>query len=262
MGGFLSSLFGSKPTVPTLTKLDLGTEQMLATQNNLRNLPGIENLVSSANAFSVEDVTKWLNQAIPGFSDMVSEAGGNISSMLAGKIPADVNQAVQNSAAARALGGGFGGSGMHSDLVARDLGLTSLDLTQKGLSSAEAWFQTMDKLYAPSMISVKDMFVTPGQQAAFDVSERNQQWARDWLQNQISAMPDPTTVGLWNATWSVVDAVLSAYTGQSVDLGRINPEGNFGGVSGGGGFGGGGGGGADAMRSEGMSLGVGMRGMG
>jgi hypothetical protein len=251
MGGFLSSLFGSKPNVPGLRQLDLGTEQALSIANNQRNLPGMEALIGQANAFTAEDINKWLSIAMPWYQSASTQIGKNINDELAGKIPTDVSQQVQNSAAAKAIGGGFSGSGMHGDLVARDLGLTSLDLTQKGLSSAESWMQTMDKLYAPSMISLKDMFISPTQQASFDVSERNMAWSRDWLQNQINAMPDPTTVGLWNATWSVIDAALSAYTGQSVDLGRIDPKGSYagmgaGGMGGGGGFGGGGMGGGDA----------------
>jgi hypothetical protein len=33
------------------------------------------------------------------------------------------------------------------------------------------------------------MFITPAQQAQFDVEERNAQFQRQWMQNQISAMP-------------------------------------------------------------------------
>ena len=149
----MGDLFGSKPVVPTLPKLNLGTEQGTAIQNNTQNLPGAENLVGKANQFSIDQINQMLEQAVPGYSGMVKTLTGTINSELHGQIPTDVSQQVQNSAAARAMGGGYGGSGAHGDLVARDLGLTSLNLTQQGLSSMESWTKTAASLYEPSMMS-------------------------------------------------------------------------------------------------------------
>lgn len=165
MAGFISSLFGSKAHVPYLQQLDLGTEQGKAISSNQANLPAAENLVSQANIFSTNQINQMLQSVIPGYSGIVSGASGNIQSMLKGEVPTDVAQQIQNSAAARAIGGGYGGSGAHANLVARDLGLTSLDLTQKGISSAQSWISSMASHYEPSMMNVKDMFITPAQQA-------------------------------------------------------------------------------------------------
>lgn len=214
--GFLSDLFGSKPTVPSLPALNLGTEQQNAIAGNIKSLPASEQLVGAANQFNQSQIQSMLEKAIPNYNAITGQAGSTIDSLLKGEIPVDVSAAVQNSDAAKALGGGYGGSGMHGDLVARDLGLTSLDLVTKGLTSAESWIGMMDKLYAPGTVNVSSMFVTPAQQASFDVEERNSQFQRSWMQNQISAMPDPTTKGLWNFGWGIVDNVLAAYTGGMV----------------------------------------------
>src|SRR5271169_1854131 len=198
MASFLSSLFGSKPSVPQLPVLNLGTEQGKAIASNQANLPAAENLVAQSNVFSQNQISSMLQAIIPGYNSLTSTASSNIESMLKGEIPSDVSGAVQDSAAARSLGLGIGGRGGSRDLVARDLGLTSLDITQKGLSSAESWISMMDKMYQPSQINVSSMFVTPQQTAAFDTQQQELQFQRDWMQNQISAMPDPQTVGLWN----------------------------------------------------------------
>lgn len=231
---FLSSLFGSKPVVPDLPQLNLGEEAGKAITANQTNLPAAESLVSSANLFSRDQIDQMLKAAIPGMTGMESSISGNIEAELKGQLPSDVKTAVTNAAAAKALSGGTSGSEFGRNIVARDLGLTSLDLTEKGLSSAESWMKTVSSIYEPSMMSVSSMFISPAQEASFDTQERNAQFQRQYLQNQISAMPDPVTVGLWNTGWSVVDAVLSAYTGSDVELGQINPKGSFSGMGGGG----------------------------
>lgn len=221
---FLTDLFGSRPTVPTLPRTNLSDQQQAAITANQAALPGAESLVGQSNLFTRDQ----LNQMIPGLAELSGGAAiSDIESLLKGEIPTDVSQAVESATAARSIGGGYGGSGMGRNLTARDLGLTSLDLTQRGLSSAENWMRTMTSIYAPSMLNVSSMFVTPQQMYQTTNEQNVQQFQRNWLSNQIQAMPDPVTVGLWNTGWSVVDAVLSAYTGSNVDLGRVNPQGSY-----------------------------------
>lgn len=231
-GGFLSDLFGSKPVVPNLPQLDLGTEQQKALAANVAAIPQAEQIATQVDLFNQQQIDQMLTNVIPNYAAIKGNISQNIASLTAGQIPTDVSQAVQRSDAAQALSGGFSGSQAAGNLTARDLGLTSLQLTQQGLTSAESWMRTASSIYQPGMFNVTSMFVTPGQEAAFDTQERNLQFQRNWLQSQIAAMPDPTTVGLWNASWSVVDAVLSAYTGSNVTLGQLNPQGNFGTQSG------------------------------
>jgi hypothetical protein len=211
--GLLQDLFGTKPIVPKMPTLDLGAEQQKAIGDNTAALPGMERLVGKANQFSRDEITRMLESTIPGYSKMVSSATGTIASEMAGQIPGDVSAAVQDSAAAKALGGGYAGSGAHGDLVARDLGLTSLDLTQKGLSSFEDWTKMSASLYEPSQINVSSMFITPQQTAAFDEQQNENQFQQQWMTNQIRAEPDPTTVGIFNLATGVVDKAVGAVAG-------------------------------------------------
>lgn len=227
MAGVLSGIFGSKPDVPTLPSLDLATEQKKAVSGNLGVLPEAQGLVSKTNLFNIDQINKMLAQAIPGYGDITGNVAKNIQSLTAGEIPQDVQEAVTRGAAGRALSGGYGGTQAGNNLVARDLGLTSLGLTQQGLSSAESWMKTMDSLYAPGMLNLSSMFVSPMQQAGFDVTERNAQFERSWLSSQIESMPDPVLSGI-NAE---IMQLLNSYVGS---LGG-------GGMKGGGGGGGGGG---------------------
>ena len=211
--GFLSKVFGSKPDVPDMPRVDLPAEQQKAIGANLAALPGAEKLTSQANTFNREQILAMLRNVVPGYDKITSATSGNIESLLAGEIPADVSAAVQNSAAARSLGKGTAGSGMGRNLVARDLGLTSLDMTQKGISAAENWLKLSDQMFSPGMLNVSSMFITP-QQAYSAANEQNvQQFQRGWMSEQVKAMPDPVTGGLFNLGTSAGMAGLSAIGG-------------------------------------------------
>jgi hypothetical protein len=242
---FLSSIFGSKPTVPTLPSLSLGTEQGKAIANNQAALPASEKLVSQANTFTQQQIQSMLEQAIPGYKNLVSSVSGNIQGMVGGQIPTDVQTAVQQSSAASAVAGGYGGSEMAGNLTARDLGMTSLDIMNQGISTAQSWMAELDKLFSPGMLDVSSMFVTPGQQASFDVEERNAQFQQQWMQNQIAAMPDPIAAGIYEG----IQSNFNAFLGSAGSLMKMGAGGGAGGgfgamaTAGGGGGGGSGGGG-------------------
>lgn len=224
---FFAGLAEGKPDIPQFKAIDIGQEQQKATTNNLAALPGIENLASQTNSFNIDQVQKMLRTTIPGYDSMVSGISGNINSQIHGEIPKDVQDAIQSSAAARSLTGGFGGTGMAGNLVARDLGLTSLNLTQQGQSSAENWMSSMSKMMQPGMFNTSAMFLTPEQQFSADVSERDKQFQHDYVSNMNDWQH---SLGfLWGQdmrnTGNTISSLLSSYLG---------------GMGGGGGGGGGG----------------------
>lgn len=66
-----------------------------------------------------------LRRVTPFYDEMNDLISGNILSGLQGVLPPSVTQAVIDAGVSRAVAGGFGGSGLGNNLVARDLGLTS-----------------------------------------------------------------------------------------------------------------------------------------
>ena len=242
MADFLTSLVGSKPVVPNIPVVSLPTMQQQAIAANQAALPGAKSLASSANLFNIDQINKMLQQSIPGYGDITGNVAKNIQSLTAGQIPGDVQDAVTRGAAGRALSGGYGGTEAGNNLVARDLGLTSLELTQQGLSSAQSWMKTMDSLYAPGMMNLTSMFITPEQQYQATNQQNQQQFQQQWMQNQIDAMPAPWAEDLKQFVYRA----MSAYSGTSVAPNPYSTPGSFGsGIGGGGGGGstGGGGGG-------------------
>lgn len=80
-----------------------------------------------------------LATADPRALELSAIADENAAAMMSGRIGADVQANVARSSAMRALQGGFGASSeMGRGLTARDLGLTSLDLQQRGAQLNDA----------------------------------------------------------------------------------------------------------------------------
>lgn len=179
----IGGLIAGKPSIPAWKTIDLGEQQTKAIQENQNSLPALENLASNTNSFNMEQLQSMLKSIIPGYDAITAGVSKDITSMVSGEIPADVSNAVQNSAAARALTGGFGGSGISGNLTARDLGLTSLDIMGKGISSAESWLSTVSNIASPQMFNMTSMFVTPQQQFQDTMENQTQQFQRDYVSN-------------------------------------------------------------------------------
>lgn len=99
-------------------------------------LPQAAALTGQENTTNATQFNAMMNQLFPGYSQIQSQRSNNIENLLSGAIPQDVQSAIARADAAKALGGGFSGSGAQQNLTARDLGLTSLDLQNMGNQQA------------------------------------------------------------------------------------------------------------------------------
>jgi hypothetical protein len=94
--------------------------------------PDIARLESERNTVNQGELDRMLEASVPGYRASQTQRSANAASMLRGELPPDVQEAISRSTAGRALEGGFAGSGAGRNLVARDLGRTSLDLMREG----------------------------------------------------------------------------------------------------------------------------------
>lgn len=183
VGGLLQKL--DQPEVPDFVPVNVQSEQLRAIAGNTAALPGLQSQASKINTFNQAEIQRMLELAMPGYAKLRDKGTATINDMLSGNIPGDVSSAVSRNAAAKSLYGGFGGSAMSRNLVARDLGLTSLDLVSKGLSSAEKWIAQARTL-SPTF-DVTSMFIRPEFQVQHAVNERNAQFQRNWVQEQLDS---------------------------------------------------------------------------
>ncbi len=235
----LGDLFGEKPDVPELPRLTLAEEQRKAIEANLAAAPKAAELAR----LSQEQIRSMMNFAMPGYDTLAGQATSNISDALKGILSPDVAAMTRIGTAGQALAGGFasGRAGsMGRNLEARQLGLTSLAQQRWGQSALQGWLGAMEQLYAPSQALYSSSFITPMQQYTTERQEENLQWERQYLVNQIAAMPDPAARGIYDTVMNLVNSYLGgSYAGQ------YQP--NYGGATGGVNFGGQGGGAGGAL---------------
>jgi hypothetical protein len=192
-GSLLGGLFGGKkPKVPELKPIDFAKEQQQAIQQNIASLESATDLAKRTTAAEQSQLETQLRRAIPGYDQLVSQAGQNIAASLRGEISPEVSAQVQRSTAGRALSGGFGaGSGFGRALTARDLGLTGMQIQNQGLAQAQNFIQQQRAFGMVQPFSVSSMFITPAQRIGAIQEQQSRMYGRDLTAAQVAAAPSP-----------------------------------------------------------------------
>jgi hypothetical protein len=144
---------------------------------------------------------------------------------------------------------------MADNLQARDLGLTSLDLQRQGASALPGYLATVGQLGMPQQYTPQMDFLNPAQQIGAEQWNETNRYGRDWLVNQLKAIPDPEKAAIAGDLGGIADVVgtaalaaLGGVGGAAVGMGAgagaslgssIGTAGGGGGGSGGGMVGGG-----------------------
>jgi len=144
--------------------------------------PQTQALEAQRNVFNREQMQAMLEASIPGYGEMQKQRGTTALSLLRGELPQDVAEQVARRSATRAVAGGYGGSQAGTNLTARDLGRTSLDLMRLGSQEAQGLISG-----TPMAQPVNFMF-TPADIAGLRSSERTQKLS---MQMQAMGMPGP-----------------------------------------------------------------------
>jgi hypothetical protein len=175
-------------------------------QENLQRYAGMAQQLTAADTAVREEM---LDKFVPQWRTQRDTAAAINESMMKGEIPRDVANRLQRDAAFIGLqAGGYGGGANTRSVTARDLGLTSLDLQQRGMAGAERWTTMMAGLM-PEQTTAAGVMATQGMtpQMALETSLQN-------AANQLTA--DTTNVqGRMEAGYRTQDIGLRAATGRS-----------------------------------------------
>jgi len=224
IGGLLSK--GSKPKVPEFKPINFAAEQKDAIKQNLESLPAASELSQKTTTADQSVLEEQLRRAIPGYDQLIAQAGSNIGASLRGEVSQDVSSQLQRSAAGRALGGGFGGgTGMGRNLSARDFGLTSMQIQNQGLQQAQSFIQQQRMFGMVQPFSTSSMFITPAQRVGVMQQQQQAQYGRDLTAAQVAAMPDPTMSAFGSAISSAGGLYGGAMMQQSLGGGRTGSSG-------------------------------------
>lgn len=233
LAGDSRDVYGTRPVVPGPIDYEGALADTIRTNINL--IPSLRDLGTQ----STQLYSQMMETAYPGITNLKDTGTRQIGSFLRGEVPEDVRRQLQQAAAERSASSGTSGSPFSRALEARDLGLTSLNLIQGGLSAAERWIaqarsQTFD---------FSRMFYNPEDTQR----QAENEWQRQWLAAQVAASPDPEARGRFDSGMALLGMVLSAYGGGPGYQGTYHSP--YQGGNSAYGTGGGGGGGGMAGRS-------------
>lgn len=180
----IANLTTPKLNTPEFKKIDIGQVQKDTIEGNIKATPLLSELTRKAQEIGIEqgqrDIETAFNVAGQG---SLSNIQGILSQLMSGEIPQDVVDQIRRRAAERGYGSGTAGSGFNRNLEARDLGLTSLDLIQRGLQGTSALASTA--LSRIPQFNAAAMFVDPVFATQFEQSERDKKFQVDWMQEQL-----------------------------------------------------------------------------
>jgi hypothetical protein len=192
-GSLLGGLFGGKkPKVPELKPIDFAGEQRQAIQQNIASLESATDLATKTTAAEQSQLEAQLRRAIPGYDQLIQQAGKTIGSRLRGEVDQDVQSQLQRAVAGRAVGGGFkDASGIRTNLLARDFGLTAMQIQNQGLAQAQNFIQQQRAFGMAQPFSVSSMFITPAQRIGAIQEQQARMYGRDLTAAQVAAAPSP-----------------------------------------------------------------------
>ena len=130
------------------------------------NLSRVQDFTNFATRLSEENQNirqNLINAANPGWEAQKQQANLTNLQMQQGILPADVAAQVARAGAEGSVASGVFNSGLATNRTARDFGLTSLDLMQKGQQNALIWGKNIyDQEVAGNQVGVQDVYNTNG----------------------------------------------------------------------------------------------------
>ena len=190
-GALLSS--GKRVKVPKYSPIDVTAEQGRAIGGNIANFGEANRLAEMTNNANQDSLDARLRRAIPNYDRLVKKSSDLISSGLDGEIPADVADQIKRNTAEKSLAGGYGSSGMARNLTARDLGVTSYDITQRALDRAMQFVSTLRGTSVAASMGPEAMFVTPGQRISAVAANNAGAYQAAAAAASEAAKPNPLT---------------------------------------------------------------------
>lgn len=207
-----SATYGTKPKpVEPINNVGLipGYNPTAGTTNLANSLPELNTIAANENKFQ----SKLRNKTSPDFSANLNLEGGDINSLLSGSVPQDVIDNTNRIVAERS-GGAFmpegPGNQMPSDTFARDIGQTSTQLMQSGLSYAPQWESMVDAFtYSPqtafqnamSMLGNEQQYTLNADQLQSQIDSQQYQENVDY--SMMRAAPNPAAAGAINTNLQV-----------------------------------------------------------
>lgn len=161
--GLAGSLMKKKPKIPTYKKVDQTKEQEAGIAANLASFDQAKQLADQTTSADQDRLESVLSRTMPNYKEMLSGAGSAVQNMISGKLATEDQAMYMRQSAERGGALGLAGSGAGRNLTARDLGLSSLQMTQAGLGAFNQLSSNIRQNYTANPMSTAASFVSPAQ---------------------------------------------------------------------------------------------------
>ena len=185
VAGIAGGLMKKKPKIPTYKPIDQTAEQEAAIAANLASFDDAKQLADQTTMADQDRLDSILARTMPNYKEMLAGSGQAIQDMIAGNLPNADQNVLMRKAAERSGALGIGGSSAGRNLTARDLGLSSLQMTQAGLNSFNALSSNLRQNYTVNPMSTASMYVSPSQRISNAISD-NQFGYNALVQKRVS----------------------------------------------------------------------------
>lgn len=203
-GDLLKMIFGTKPLVAGFQDVILGDEQMKSILANLKAFQSGD-LQQLGNLYQ-DYMFNLYGRAGLNLKDLISKGGGTVGQMLGtareqlmGLVPRDVQEFVRRTTAQQNLGSGLFGGAMGAANWARNLGMTSLDLINKGANLAGQAGNAAARwagIASGTMLPPGSFLINPMQQYESTLQNRLIQRQIQQERFNVAAAPNPIAKGL------------------------------------------------------------------
>lgn len=192
-----------------------------ALQQNLGRMPLFGQMAQQATASDTQSRLGQLDQINPNWRAEQQQAGNVNMSWMQGEVGKDLQDQMQRNGAFNSLmSGGYGGGGNTRNAVARDFGVTGMQLQQQGQEQSMKWQQLMGSLL-PQVTSAAGVMESQGfsPQQAVQTSLANAQ------QNLVASTANSS--GMMQASQFNIDATQRGQqmaSQERMDFNRIGAE--------------------------------------
>ena len=217
--GIGGSLLKKKPKIPTYKPVNQQAAQENAIAANLASFGKASELADMTAQADQERLDSILASIYPQYRETALSAGSAIQDMIAGRLPNQDQQMTMRRAAERSMLGGYANTGAGKNLTARDLGLSSLQMTQAGLGAFNQLSSNVRSNLTVNPMSTAFSYMSVPQYVQNEIGE-----------NQFSyqALVGKRQSDAANSFQSRLAGGLSAAGGMMSGYAMMNPSGGFG----------------------------------
>jgi len=224
--GIGGSLLKKKPKIPKYKPVNQQAEQEAAIAANMASFGKASELADMTAQADQDRLDSILARTLPNYRELISGAGSAVQDMIAGRLPNQDQQMLMRRSAERGAGLGIANTGAGRNLTARDLGLSSLQMTQAGLGAFNQLSSNVRGNFTVNPMSAASMYVSPSQRIANSMQENQMRYNALVAKRQSDAA---------NSFQSRLGAGLSGIGGMMMGSAMMGGGGAFGATGGGGG---------------------------